>query len=236
MSFSFPKIVNFVLGNFGVHVSRTSYFNKIKESYLPDPIKLANRFKIDVTSILHIGAHAGDEADVYSELGVKNAVFIEADPDTYRRLEEKLVQFPSYRGINACLGDQISEVNFYISNNDGASSSVLKPKRHLYERPDVKFLQNKTLQMITLNSLGLGNFDLIVIDVQGAEELVINGGWDSIVNAKALYLECNIGNMYDGDTSLEKLVRILDPHFYLVYVDMNSNFWGDCMFINKLLR
>jgi hypothetical protein len=87
---------------------------------------------------------------------------------------------------------------------------------------------------VTLDSLNITG-DLIVMDVQGAEHLIIEGGQRTIRRAKALYLECNVGDLYKGDCSLEHLIKLLEADFSLVRVSMNKHFYGDAFFVNREL-
>jgi FkbM family methyltransferase len=93
---------------------------------------------------------------------------------------ERLKLYPNFTGINACLSKDFGTVDFYQASNNGASSSILKPHRHLNHYPEVAFKKPIKLESVPLDSLNLGRFDLIVMDVQGAEHLVIEGGGKAI--------------------------------------------------------
>ncbi len=217
----------------GIQILSNQMYSNLNKKAFPSSIDLCHRFKVHISSVLHIGSHSGDEASLYWENGIRKVVFVEASTSTFQRLKIHLRKFPGYTGINQCLSDKVGRTSFYISSNDGASSSILKPRRHSTERPDIVFAKALPIETTTLDSLNLGNFDLVVVDVQGAEGLVINGGKETINSAKALFLECNIGNMYEGDISLFELIDLLRNTFDLVYVDMSHNYWGDCFFVKK---
>ena len=89
------------------------------------------------------------------------------------------------------------------------------------------------LTSVPLDSLNLGRFDLIVMDVQGAEHLVIEGGVKQFALADAIYLECNSGNLYKLDTDLNSIVKLLDKDFTLVSAIMNTFQIGDALFIRR---
>jgi FkbM family methyltransferase len=220
---------------FGIVVISWENFRKMESKANPTSVELCHRFNIEITSVLHIGSHSGDEASHYWHHGIRKATFIEASSSTYERLLNTLREFPGFTGLNSCISDKVGLSQFFISDNDGASSSILKPRRHSSERPDIVFSEGVSISTTTLDILNLGKFDLIVIDVQGAEGLVIKGGLSTVESAKALYLECNIGDMYEGDVSLVDLISLLGDKFHLVYVDMTKNLWGDCLFIHKSL-
>jgi FkbM family methyltransferase len=218
---------------FGLTLLKRRSYLELQQKAFPTALVLCKRFRVNIGSVLHVGSHSGDEALEYWDLGIRDATFIEASTEVFHRLLSNLNQFPTFIGINACLSDSFNEVEFNVASNDGASSSILKPARHNDERPDILFNSIVPIQTVTLDSLKLRNFDLVVIDVQGAEAKVITGGWNTIQQAKALYLECNVGNMYEGDISLNELVMLLKETFDLVFVDMCEARWGDCLFLNK---
>lgn len=196
-------------------------------------IELCNKFGLEVRSILHIGANTAQEARWYSTKGISSAVFIEADPLIYVQMMERLKLYPNFTGINACLSKDFGTVDFYQASNNGASSSILKPHRHLNHYPEVAFKKPIKLESVPLDSLNLGRFDLIVMDVQGAEHLVIEGGVKQFALADAIYLECNSGNLYKLDTDLNSIVKLLDKDFTLASAIMNTFQIGDALFIRR---
>jgi hypothetical protein len=102
--------------------------------------------------------------------------------------------------------------------------------------PNVLFNQTTEVEVTTLDSLALYG-DLIVINVQGVELSVLKGGFKTIAHAKAIILECNIGNLYVGDCRLEDIIEFLKSKFTLVYVNMSTNYIGDAFFVrNDLLN
>jgi hypothetical protein len=115
------------------------------------------------------------------------------------------------------------------------SSSLLEPGLHLTEHPDVKFdSQPIKIKTKTLDSLSLGKFDLVVMDVQGAELKVLSGGIETFKDADALWLEVALGGLYKNDCSINDLSEFLAPFgFYPVYVIIGSTMWGDALFIKK---
>jgi FkbM family methyltransferase len=200
------------------------------------PLELSQYYGISIESVLHVGAHTGQEAPAYWSFGIRKCVFVEADPGTFQKLAIHVKKFPTYRAVNALVGAKNEKnVRFNIASNDGMSSSFLIPKRHLVQRPDIEFKNSIKLEMRRLDDLKLGSFDLVVVDVQGAERHVIRGGLETVTNAKALYLECNVGDMYEYDINIVELINLLEPWFLPVYLKMKKQLWGDVFLISKRL-
>lgn len=199
----------------------------------PSPLDLLHKYRIECNSVLHIGGHFAEEAQLYSQSGISKVLFIEGDPKVFESMMKQIERFPGQDGICALLSDSDGLTDFYCASNEGASSSILKPNRHLKHKPQITFEEVSQLKSRTLDSLGLENFDLIVIDVQGAEGMVIAGGIETISKAKALWIEVNVGSMYEGDSNSSEVVYALREYFVPVYMNMGVHYWGDALFINK---
>ena len=187
-------------------------------------------------NVLHVGSHIGQELSMYKDLGITSGVFIEAEPMTYKRLQEHLINEPDWKAIEALVSDTNEiEVDFWISSNDKMSSSLLEPELHLTEHPDVIFDTNPIkIKTKTLDSMSLGKFDLVVMDVQGAELKVLSGGIETFKDADALWLEVALGGLYKNDCSINNLSEFLAPFgFYPVYVVIGSTLWGDALFVKR---
>jgi FkbM family methyltransferase len=217
----------------GIYLIRHKYFKSLKSQASPSAIDLLKRYKVEANSVLHIGAHYGEEADEYAAFGINRGVFIEGDPLVFPKLIENLERFENFFGIRAMLSNATSKAEFFRASNEGASSSILRPARHIQERPDILFEQPAFIATVPLDSLNLGVFELIVIDVQGAELNVINGGQKTIAKAKAIWVEVNSGEMYEGDSSPIEIIVALADNFIPIFMNMNENYWGDALLINR---
>lgn len=224
------EILHKVFSKFGILLLSSERYRILSN---PGPLDLVDKFRIDCNSVLHIGGHFAEEAEVYSHKKLQKVVFIEGDPEIFATMMSRLLNFPGQIGICALLSDSEGLVDFHFASNEGASSSILKPGRHLTHKPKITFNEARQLKTRTLDSLGLGKFDLIVIDVQGAEAKVIAGGLETISKAKALWVEVNVGRMYEGDSNSSEIVNILREHFVPVWMNMGVHYWGDALFVNK---
>jgi FkbM family methyltransferase len=230
--FYFKKFTLGFMRKLGIVVIKESFYNYLIS---PSVLELLDRYKIECNSVLHIGGHLAEEASLYRKKGIQRATFIEVDPEVFNEMLIVLERYPGYSGISAMLSNENSISEFFVASNEGASSSILEPERHLIQRPDIEFTKIKQVETFTLDSLSLGRHELIVLDVQGAEFMVIQGGMETIKRAKAVWIEVNAGSMYKGDASSSDIVSILAEHFVPLYMNMSEDKWGDALFISKKL-
>lgn len=158
-----------------------------------------------IHGIVHVGAHIGQEAELYHSLGVKSVIWIEPDKTTFQKLQENISKYPGQIAINALVGEHCGdEVDFRVASNDGVSSSCLVPHKHLDHHPDIQFanpvkMQTKSLQCILSNIREVMDkleYWCLVLDVQGYEDRVIRGTRNYIERFQSAIIEVNSENMF----------------------------------------
>ena len=100
-----------------------------------------DRYKMNVTGVIHIGGHTGQEYDIYKDYdSIQNMIFFEPDPDTYKIMEKNISHDKKVTCINKALGPFSCKANFNREqNNEGQSNSILDPKVHLEQYPNIVF-------------------------------------------------------------------------------------------------
>lgn len=156
-------------------------------------------------SLLHIGADLGQEAANYENANFQAVHWVEADPRTFERLKANLSCRPSSRhqsflALIAC--GSAGKRRFYRFSN-GGSSSVYRANEHFGSLVrDVE----ETDESIELDAYSLDDFvelhglqpGSMVIDVQGAELEVLQGGQRTLSSAIAIDVEVSCGQLYEG--------------------------------------
>jgi len=186
-------------------------------------------YKIQIDNTLDIGAHKGKWTQKFKEYypNVKS-LMIEANADHIN----DLIRIGPY--ITALIGKNNEEVNYYVCDDkdNDQGNGIYK------ENTNVPFKSTKR-KTITLNSLLYGQkFDLIKMDVQGAELDIIQGSPGFIHNAKYLWLELQPHNYNIGAPSAGKVIGYLNEiGFEIVAVDEinsgNGMIMGmDMIFVN----
>ena len=185
----------------------------------------------DIKNILDIGAHKGEWTKKFREYFPDvHSLMIEANPNHAEFLQH-VGEFEI-----ALLGKNNEEVDYYectdIQNNHG--NGIYK------ENTNVPFKAKKR-KMVTLESLVSGQFDLIKMDVQGAELDIIQGSPSIIHNTKYLWLEVNVHNYNIGAPRAGQIIAYLDQIGFEIFDVADVNHFGneghllsmDLLFINS---
>lgn len=218
---------------FDIAVTRYSTLKRLRETAdrIGDPEGIgveavrASVFKYHLrraTGVLHLGAHLGEEAEVYRAEG-KSVVWVEAIPSIHSRLCRRLADFPGQVALCALLSDRDGEVrSFNISSNaDGASSSIYEfgeyatgPKS-LWPELELRMTGSLALPTARLDTLLRSNqvdasrYDMWVVDLQGAELLALQGSGDLLDQCRSVQVEVSLGEVYKGGVLWDELERFL---------------------------
>lgn len=200
--------------------------------------ELAKKYSIKSPGVLHIGAHIGQEAPMYQELGMEKMIFIEANPSIYDQLVGNIAKYPQAKAIKACVSEKDGEsVVFNISSNDGQSSSILELGTHKNLHPEVSYLSS--LEMNTsrvdtvLRGMDMTGVRFLNIDLQGMELPALKSMGNLLYNFEYAYLEVNREQVYVGCAEIEEIDKYLSI-FGFVRKETNwVNGWGDAFYIKE---
>ena len=204
-----------------------------------DIIHILNKYKIDITGVLHIGAHECEEMSIYQQMGISadNVIWMDAIPQKVEQAKQRGI--PNvYQAVVTDQDDVLT--NFNVSNN-GQSSSIFELGIHKTTYPDIVYTDSFTVPSITVdtfferNNLDSSKHNFWNMDIQGAEYKALIGGEKSLKFAKALYLEVNEQELYKGCSLKPELDQYLATQgFTCVSVMMYGRAgWGDALYIRK---
>jgi FkbM family methyltransferase len=176
-----------------------------------DPIELLRAGlseRLGLFTLVHVGAHFGEERAVYEAMGFTDVLWIEASAEDYRVLVARLA-LPSdsatrHVAVNAFAADTSGRtLALRRFSNDGASSSIfaatplLRQVWGVDETGTVEDVMTATVDDVAARN-GFLEPDLLVVDVQGAELLVLMGGLSVLGAAKAVIVEVSRKPYYAG--------------------------------------
>ena len=208
-----------------------------KEKYPGETINdLVNFFKVPIKGILHVGAHKCEELNAYLKyVSIDKILWVEAFPDL---VKENLQKNPDLQILNEVVGDEDGkDIEFKITNNT-LSSSILDLAYHKEIHPHVvvtDILKLKTKKLKTLLSeRNLGEqYNLLILDIQGAELLALHGLGSLLENFNVIYTEVNEKELYKDCCKLEDLDSYLGKfNFERKYIN-TLNGYGNALYLKK---
>jgi len=188
-----------------------------------------DKFLDNVSGVIHIGAHAAQEREVYDKRGLK-VVWIEANPEVYKELEKNVGGEDRHTPLNYLITDvDDKQYAFHISTNNGGSSSILELKDHKKMWPEVGSEETIHLMSMSLpsilakESIDPADYGALVLDVQGAELLVLSGARPVLPEFRYVKTEAADFEAYEGCCQVGDLCAFMaEEGFREVYRKRNA--------------
>lgn len=186
--------------------------------------------------ILHIGAHIGEEDEHYKDLGIKSALWVEAQPDIFIELTNNV---GNSRALNAAVWSSEIEMTFNVSDNSVSSSLLSLESDHPWGElhfSEKYVLKTKTLTNVLLHFQSLGYLKekyFLLLDVQGAEFEILNGWQGKRRNVQAISCEVSRKKGYLGAAKRWRIIIKLIAYGYIPmasFLDSETKH-GDQLFV-----
>ena len=189
-----------------------------------------------VNGIIHIGAHKLEELPDYLKGNVRKVIWIEANPDKYNFIEEKLKRFDNMT-LGKFAAGQKNEVQMLNLSNNGQSSSLLEFGTHKMRYPDIDYISKIQVETKPLDNWLDDNFknkyqyNFINLDIQGYELEALKGMPNQLKIAEYVYLEVNFEEVYLGCSQIKDIDKFLSKFgFTKVAVRKTDKGWGDAIY------
>jgi FkbM family methyltransferase len=202
-----------------------------------------------VDGVVHVGAHEGQEVDAYLARGAKRVVLVEPNPDACRVLRERYGARPDVHVIEAAALDDEGRARLQLHTSRGGSTepaSVLALARFkeivpTLETPAEIEVDAAPLDVL-LNREGLdpAAFELLNVDVQGAELHVLRGAEHVLASVRAVLVEVHVVELYSGGATEDQIdsflvarrFRRVDAEYHELY-DESGTFpaWGEALYV-----
>ncbi len=207
---------------------------------------ICDRYGIRDTGVLHIGAHLAEERGAYRRCGFRRVLWIEANPELARNLEQAVAATPAGFDREAVITAAVfdtegQELTFNITNNAQASS-LLELGTHRTSYPDIrveKTIRVHTRRVDALRAAQPGLFEglaFVNLDIQGVELQALRGFGDLLPQVRWIYTEVNRDHVYKGNALIWELDRfLLDAGFVRRETRMKSANWGDALYVRAPL-
>lgn len=161
-------------------------------------------------------------------------VAVEPDPRNIKKFEAA-VNDPRVHLVKCAVGANDGQEEFHLSST-GYSSSLKKPALQAINKrwAEINFDEDIIVEVKKLDSIrsavNVDSVDFIWADVQGAEDLLIRGGPNTLRNTHYFYTEHNSCGepLYAGDSSLSDICKQLGDNWKLL-----RNYGDDALFENQ---
>jgi len=190
-------------------------------------------FLKEVKGVIHIGANEGQEREHYKKYGLQKVLWIEADPEAFKKLKKNISQYKNQIALNYLVLNKKKKSKFNISNSNGNASSVLEFSKHKKMYPNVKYIKKIFIQSYTLcnilkkEKINLKNYQVLILDVQGSELRVLKGANKLLINFKYIKLECSNFEVYRDNPSINEISNYLKNYNFKevkrIKIDQNES-------------
>lgn len=187
-------------------------------------------FNVKLENIVDVGCFRGAWTELVQK-AYPDANYYLIDPnDHHKQRCEKLGTF-----IHAAVGFKEEERTFYYYNEDSATGNSLY-RETSNAKPFQKVVKVKPLSALLPNK----KYDVIKMDVQGAELEIIDGSFDLFSKTKFIQLECPVHHNNVDAPRFEHYINFMSNCDFKVF-DIDNIFYNkklmgvDFVFVNKKL-
>ena len=213
--------------------------------------QLVRQFPLNITGILHIGAHECEELKDYQAVGVdaSKTYWIEAMPDKVAFCKERyckgadnsITNSNSIHIYQAVIDENDGgNVTFNITNN-GQSSSILEFGSHSTSHPKVHVVEKVAMQttrmdtLIERENIPIASLNFVNLDIQGVELRALKSMEKYLQHVQYIYTEVNTEEVYKGCNLIGEIDDYLRGFgFNRVAQYIYSQYgWGDAFYIKQ---
>ncbi len=153
-------------------------------------------------TILDVGGYHGEFADrILRHYPAKKILIFEPYPDSVAFLKKRYLKEPRCEVFPFALSDQTGDSELHVLNKTDSSSlldpegdadRVLQKPFHEVSRTNIKMRRFDEVPGMS----AISKFDLVKIDVQGAELKVLRGFGELLSRVESIYIEVNFCSLY----------------------------------------
>jgi FkbM family methyltransferase len=197
--------------------------------------------------VIHIGANSAQERDHYTKLGIKNVIWIEADPNLFKIAKKNILneKYINQKIYNYLVTDRNNASYYFnIASNGGNSSSLYKLNKLKQLYPGLKYVKKIKLKGMTLKKIfevkkiNTQKYQTLIIDTEGSELLILKGANELLTNFKFIKLEVADSRLFKKNTGSKKIAKYLNKFNFaeLKRTEVYKNSLGkvfDILYINR---
>ena len=204
---------------------------------------------IQLNGVIHVGAHRGEEINEDGDLGAKTVIWIEANPEVFDEMcimltnAEANIDSHAFQYAASTEDHGTAEFNRYYGPDAGhlvgnkGCSSLLKAEGR-FEEWYKDTIEVETITIDTLleeEGFNVEDFQLLNMDVQGAELMVLKGSEKVLDNVKWITTEATWEDPdYIDNVMYDELKSFLESKgFVETQIIPHAENWGDVLFVKE---
>lgn len=190
--------------------------------------------------IVDAGAANGIDSVEMAKLWKKSSIHaFEPIPQLFAQIIENIKPYDNIILYSVALSDFTGSSEMFVSSGTSKfSSSLLTPKEHLTEHPEVSFDTKIEVETITLDRWAKDNnvdrIDLLWLDLQGSEPAVLKASPKILKTVKAIYTEVSLKELYRSTPLYPEFRQWLETQGFRV--EREELAWedaGNVLFVRK---
>lgn len=203
-----------------------------------NPAEAIARHGLKLHGVIQVGSHWGEEQPIWTALGLP-AIHFEPVRANVEKLRAACAGHRA-RVIDLALGNRKERalINTETSNG-GQSCSLLQPKLHLQEFPQIAFDGSEQVLVWRLDDVHeiyqpdlLDGYDFLYMDAQGYELEILKGAARTLDQISAIITEVNRGELFEGCAMVDELDWHLSfAGFKRVETNWHSRLFGDALYL-----
>jgi FkbM family methyltransferase len=202
---------------------------------------IKSKYQTNLKGIVHLGAHLGEEAKDYAEVGCERVIWVEGNPALIEELKSNISRYPGNVVYNILIADKDrSTVTFNITEFSQSSSILeLGITREIH---DTKVIEKRELVARRIdaffgeNQIDMSQYNFLNIDLQGYELIALKSMGELLGNIDWIYTEVNSRSLYKNCALLDDLdFFLLKKGFKRVELHMTGWRWGDALYTRQKL-
>lgn len=199
-------------------------------------------------TVVHLGAHAGEEVDAYRRHGAERIVLVEANATSCETLQQCFGDDRDIAIVHAAVTDHVGTDRLLLHTNSRGQteSASLFPMKRLGEIVSTMHTEgaievpattlDALLEELSIEPTTVG---LLALDIQGAELCALRGGARVLPGLHAVLTEVSFVDLYAGAPQAADVERLLaaagfelvDAVSYELYEgDRRFPAWGDQLY------
>ncbi|MDY7055251.1 FkbM family methyltransferase, partial [Limnospira fusiformis] len=175
--------------------------------------------KVTPRGIIYVGAGEGRSLKRFAKFTNAQILLIEANPVTCERLKMAVGDRPNIQTVHVAIADQNSTATLHVTNIE-SNSSILSLTEYKKLYPNLTETQQIPVETRTIDSILTElnllpeDYNILCLDIQGAELLALTGASEILQHLDAIYSTTSQNKLFEGGATFEQLNAFLNGHYF----------------------